>query len=629
MLHEWVRQHGAPVLLEVLPQSETAEVEQAEVDAGLDVERQAMFGECVADGLERLVEVDPGVVGLGVLETGDRQFEVVGETLQQRMVRGRAPGLVQGDLELGAPGLRGERDGDQHEGRDEISLVTPPVKRAECEVEVVGPGLLQHRARGVRELLQGPGVAVLVDVDSDPVVVDEALGEDRGIELRPVGDAPAGLGRGEATVHVQGEPRAGMEHVLEGALDLLGDREGVGRPGRQVDESVVEGEVQELALPRLDAGGHVGVALHLAGGPRQVVAHQLCEVPPLGGVLDVAHLPVLPEGPDREGIDPLLPCADDVDDLLGTFRALASDSPVREIVEGGRSGVLGSGERGGLQEAQGAAVDLVGEQCRGLEGVTGQGLLLVPPVAEHDVPVEKPELGVDAGLLEQARHEDRRVEARREVLGEDLLGGADALGALRPGRGRVGIGDVSCVHGPGDGVDDVVVPLSTPLVGVEPSVPGPIRQDPVGLTQDLREDRLLRLDESGERPLTVTVPCEEPVPGAVHGHAPRLGDDGPAVPGRGEHHPERGVGDLIDPHEGAAVQGELHGELAGLARLDRDDLVVLHRERDGTRDQRHGDAEDGDARAPAAEAQSQRDLRSMDRRGGVDVGHRPADLDRQ
>ena len=160
-------------------------------------------------------------------------------------------------------------------------------------------------------------------------------------------------------------------------------------------------------------------------------------------------------------------------------------------------------------------------------------------------------------------------------------------------------------------------------------MPGPICQDPVGLTQDLREDRLLRLDESGERPLTVTVPCEEPVPGAVHGHTPRLGDDGPAVPGRGEHHPERGVGDLIDPHEGAAVQGELHGELAGLVRLDRDYLVVLHRERDGVRDQRHGDAEDGDARAPAAEVQTQRDLRSMDRRGGVDVGHRPADLDRQ
>ena len=587
MPHQRRAQQGAPVVLEVLPQTEARKVEQSQMDGVLDTERQLVAGDRLTGRRECRGDVDTRVVGHRVREAGDLDPQVDPQSLEERMVGGGGAGVVQDEFVVAAPRLRAgtDRDGDEDQRRAQRLPIGLPHERAEGEVQVVRPGLLDDGACGVRELHEAAGVRLLAQGDGHATSVGQCFTERGRIGLDAVADSAPALNCCEPVVRVELEDHAVMDHVLEGAQQFLGHREREGRPRGEVDQPIAQAEVEQFTLPLLDTRGDVCVARDPPGPVGDLLAHQCREVSFAGAVLALDDRTVRVAAADGEREDTRAAGGlhlDDGDDLiLGT----AEVPPLVRVVERAEARVVGpGGEHRGLDELDVARTDVVGRMGEVGDGAGPPGGFRAP-VAHEDVPLGEPELDVDPHVLQRRREEDGEVEAGATPVLQDLLCGTDPLGDADPARGRVGVGDASRVQRTADGVDDLVGALSLSLIGVQGVRPGRCAQDLGGLRDEGADSRLLRAHEGGEETqvLRVVGRGESPAVRAEDVDGPRLGDvlghpHGAGVPSGTQVDTELGLRRDLDVEHLGAVEDEADGGGDRLTGVEGDDPVAGHRE---------------------------------------------------
>ena len=251
-----VRRQHRPVLVEVLPQPVLRELEDREVDRLLDPVPETFGCERRAHREQRRAQVDSGAVLGGLGETGHGQAVHLPQLLEQAVVGGAGTGLVELEAVRALPRPRHEADRDQHEGRAQLATVEGPHERAERDVEVVGPGLLDDRACLVREGAQPAGVRGGRQVGEQRGALVEQLGALVVREVASGADPARHLDLVELVRGEQVDRVSAVQRVLDGSQVTRGDGERDRRPRREVEEPVAQGQVEQGVLPLPHARGH-------------------------------------------------------------------------------------------------------------------------------------------------------------------------------------------------------------------------------------------------------------------------------------------------------------------------------------------------------------------------------------
>ena len=214
----------------------------------------------------------------------------------------------------------------------------------------------------------------------------------------------------------------GLQVVFE-KVDIDGD-EGDGAAAEpQVEQVVAQGEVEQFALPYLQTGGVAGSLLR-----GQVVLRLLLHA--VGGMVELEPL-LLPHAVDLDGEGPYaLHAAAVYVERHDEVGRLAIDVPLGGL-HGHFEGHIGLCEHGGLYEHQ--FVDAVGHRLGEETGVVAVDLrveFLHEPTSHEHVSAAHDEQGPQPHALQHRGIEHREVGTGAHLLGQHLVGEAEALSAL-------------------------------------------------------------------------------------------------------------------------------------------------------------------------------------------------------
>ena len=134
--HEGVGQESVPVQVEVLPHAERCHIKQRQPPLGANREAEPGLSNRYANGFQRGVHIDAGLVGGWLLQRRDRQVVLAPQPLQQGEVGRHLRGGVDREASRAASqgSLEAHRDEDQG-GIVQVALVVGPTQQPEGEEE--------------------------------------------------------------------------------------------------------------------------------------------------------------------------------------------------------------------------------------------------------------------------------------------------------------------------------------------------------------------------------------------------------------------------------------------------------------------------------------------------------------
>jgi hypothetical protein len=517
VVHQRVGGEVGPVLVEVLPEPVLGELQDGEVGGGLDPVRQPGVGQRLAHRLQRPVQVDARALLAGLGQPRDGEAVHLPQLLQQAVVRGARPGVVERQPVDAVAAGRGEGDRHQHQRGAQRPAVELPHQAAEGQVQVVGAGLLAHRLGLVGQVAQPRQIAALTDLDVHRAALDEHLGQLRVGQVARGGQAALAVHGGDPVVGQQLDGGAAVQQVLQHGQ--VGRRHGQRQAGplAVVDQPVAQREVQQAVLPLLHAGGDLGAARHR--GHRRPLDRPGRDAVHRRPVLDDLHRAVPAAGAGRQRHDAVAPGAVDVGDAEDPVEVAGAGQP--GAVGGGvqvGAGRAAAGEQRGLDQPDQPEVDEV-DQRRDVGGGDALGAALLAPVAEEGVScphlpadaLRHPQQRPDAGLLQRGGQRDDGVQAGADPPVEDVAGGAHLLPDVGPGGRGLGVADGAALHRLGERGDDLVDPLRAGLVTLHRPAAGARLEQVGGLAderghrrvvgQHVRREHLQRQRHGGGQPL--------------------------------------------------------------------------------------------------------------------------------
>lgn len=483
----------------------------------LDAVAEALGRERRAQREQRGVDVDPRAVERRLREARDREPVHLAELLEQAVVGRARTRLVELEPVRLLARARHEPHRREHERRPQLPAVERPHQGARREVQVVGAGLLDDRARLVREPPQPRRVPGGGQVRVERLAPGEQLRALLGRQLAARGDAARDLDLVELVGGQQVHGAAVVQRVLDRPQPTGRHRERYPRPGREVDQAVAQRQVEQGVLPLRDARRHGRPAERPRGGGADVgvdrdgLRHGRAVL--ARPVLGDRHGPVRGARVRGQRQDARAPGPPHVDDTEHAREVAGEPARVRGVVRlGGRHRARTGGSGRALTRAPGGderrldepdepQVDEVDDRrdVRHLALCDRRERRLLAPVPQERVTLDEPQQRPHPDVLERRRHRHDRVEAGPDASVEHLLRRADLLPDVRPGRGRLAVPDAARRHRVEHRGDGRVDPLGTLLVARRRGVARPLGEQHARLVDERADRRVVRHDERGQQ----------------------------------------------------------------------------------------------------------------------------------